>query len=153
MKLTRPEAQLLLYAGATNEPVVNALDRVLAHDWSFDPRGSQITLLLRRYHELDQVLYHTWTRFRKNLAAPVVTGPYPLRCELCASVIDSAPFYTAYDHSPYFYEICSACVSAMGAHVSACSSVVRVFQSMDRPRTVVPRAFAALRKTLRRLFG
>ena len=78
MKLTRPEAQLLLDAGATDKPVVNALDRVLAHDWSFDPHGSHITLLLRRYHELDQVLYHTWTHFRKNRGAPVITdGPRP----------------------------------------------------------------------------
>ena len=153
MKLTRREAQLLLDAGATNEPVVNALDRVLAHDWSFDPRGSQITLLLRRYHELDQVLYHTWTHFRKNRGAPVITGPYPLRCALCASVIDSAPFYTAYDRSLAYYEICSACLSAINPHVSAYSSLVRVFQSMDRTRTLVPRAVAALRKTLRRLFG
>lgn len=91
MKLTRKEALRLIDEDATEEPVVGALDRVLNHDWTFDPRGSQLTLLLRRFHEQDQVLYGTWTGFEKQLVFPVIEGPYPLRCVLCATSISSDP--------------------------------------------------------------
>ena len=152
MKLTREEALRLIDEGATEEPAAGALDRVLNHDWSFDPRGSQLTLLLRRFHEQDQVLYGTWSGFEKQLVFPVIEGPYPLRCVLCAASISSAPYFTAFNHTGYRWEICCSCVAAMGGRVSSSSSVVRIVQSMDRPHVALPRAFTALCKTLRRFF-
>ena len=153
MKLSKREAQLLIAEAATSDPLPDALDRVLNHDWTFDPRGQQISLALRRYHEQDQVLYGTWSRFRKELVSPYAGTTCLLRCDLCASAIPSAPFFTAENHTAVRYEFCCACVSAMGVRVSASSRVVRVLPSVDRSRVSVPRAFAALRKTLRRLFG
>ena len=53
MKLTKREARFLLHHGATGPPFEDAFQRVLDHDWSFDPRGSNLTFLLRHFHETE----------------------------------------------------------------------------------------------------
>ena len=150
MKLSSREAQLLIAESTTCDPHPDALDRVLEHDWTFDPRGERITLALRRYHEQDQVLYGTWHRFREE---PVFPHPgHTEHCDLCGSTILSPPFFTAENHTDVRFEICCACAAAMGIRSSAESNSVRVLPSMDLTRFSLPRALAAFRGTLLRFF-
>ena len=153
MKLTKIEAQFIVNWVCTQPPVDDALDRVLSHDWTFDPRGSKLTALLRSYHEQDQVLYGTWSDFIHAQTYPYPDSPHKLMCVLCASTIASAPYFTAVNFTGHRWDICCACASAMGVHVSGSSSVLPFFPSLNPLLAAVPRAFAALRKTLRRLFG
>ena len=78
------------------------------------------------------MLYGTWSGFEKQLVFPVIEGPYPLRCVLCAASISSAPYFTAFNHTGYRWEICCSCVAAMGVRVSSSSSVVRI-PAVDGP--------------------
>ena len=153
MKLTKKEAQFIVSRLCTQHPVDDALDRVLSHHWTFDPRGSKLTALLRSYHEQDQVLYRTWFDFIHIRTYPYPDSPYKLMCVLCASTIASAPYFTAVNFTGHRWDICCACASAMGEHVSGSSSVLLFFPSLDPLLAAVPRAVAALRQTLRRLFG
>ena len=153
MKLSRKEAQLLIAEACTTHPLPDALDRVLAHDWTFDPRGQRITLALRRYHEQDQVLYGTWSDSIRIDTYPRPDSPFKEMCSLCASTIASAPYFTANNFTGRRWEICFACASAMGLPDASPSGLISPQGALDRFHAFADRALAALRRTLRRFFG
>lgn len=152
MKLTRKEAQFIVNHLCTEPPVHDALDRAISHEWTFDPRGSKLTALLRSYHEQDQVLYRTWSDFIRIETYPYPDSPHKQMCTLCASTIDSAPYFTAVNHTGLRWEICCACASAMGRPDASPSGLLAPRVELGRLRAYAGRSLAAFRKTLRRLF-
>ena len=153
MKLTRREAQLFIDQASTSHPHPHALARILAHDWTFDPRGHRITLTLRRFHEQQQILYGTWLQFREELVDPHDSSLSVLRCDLCATNIPSPPFFTAANGSGIRFEICCPCALAMGGCVSPSSRVKRCLPSGVRFSKGFPRTLASFWEALRRFFG
>ena len=114
MKLTKKEAERLIEDHITETPVADALERIMDHEWSFDPRGDKLTQVLRQYHEQDYVLYATWSEFTKVTTNP----PRGALCHLCAAWITRAPYFTTRDQLDlYAWEICPECETAMHRRV------------------------------------
>ena len=152
MKLTPKEAQYIVHHLCTEPPVGDALDRVLSHDWTFDPRGSNLVSVLRSYHEQSQVLYRTWSDVIRVETCPHPDSPCKEMCTLCASTIASAPYFTAINFTGHRWEICRACASAMGLPGASPSGSPPPQVALGRLRSFPGRSLAALRLMLRRLF-
>ena len=57
MRLTRAEATRLIETYCGDEPLPDALDRAIEHDWTHDPRGSRALERADAQDEADAVLY------------------------------------------------------------------------------------------------
>ena len=110
MKLSRKEAKRLFDTCLIEDPgpLDYVLQRMMKHEWSFDPRARRLTLLLRQFHEQEQVIYGRWKNFTKTT--------YPNRkwcwCCLCGTGKYSHDSYDAVDHRGS-WEICVDCAAAM----------------------------------------
>lgn len=113
MKLTLEEARLLLGQGTHTCPVNGALDRILAHDGSFDPRGENIHFLLRHYSEQNHVLYGGLHDYRQVNSYPYHPSPVSECCVLCAARITSLPYFTALNGGTRRWEVCRDCHAAV----------------------------------------
>ena len=151
MKLTKREARFLLHHGATRPPFECAFQRILDHDWSFDPRGSNLTFLLRHFHEQKQVLYGGFWDFSRIEIDPDLSERYYQPCVLCATSITRAPYYTARNGGTFRWQICRDCHAAIHGAPASFSNASYVLLSRLR---ITPIAEAALRflRFLRRCF-
>ena len=110
MKLNRREAKQLFDTCLTDDPgsEERVLQRIMNHEWSFDPRAGRLKRLLRHFHEQEQVLYDRWETFTKTTS--------PKRewnwCCLCSNGEFSHDFYTAKDYRGISH-ICGACAAAL----------------------------------------
>ena len=153
MKLSLDEAEALLRDGAHSHPSHGALERLLAHEWSFDPRGGNLRLLLRRYHEQDQLLYETFTDFQKVAVHHDPTFHYPALCVFCALTIRSVPYYTARNPFGTRWEICRECfdvIHRVAPSVASDSPALRSCSSLDRLSAVLSRCLSRCLSWFRR---
>ncbi|MCY4585320.1 MAG: hypothetical protein OXB98_04700 [Bryobacterales bacterium] len=127
MKLTAKDADLLIRDFTTRDPGPDVRSRVRSHKWSFNPRSSDLTFLLRLYHELDQVLYGTLTNFLEVSEASDADFEYFV-CNICASRKLVLPYFVATRLTEFDVELCCLCAEALGADMSreahsVCSSL------------------------------
>jgi len=152
VKLTAKEADLIIRDFTTWDPGPGGLSRVLAHDWSFDPRGSNLTLVLRLYHEQEQVLYQPLTGFREVLTASESEYACFL-CHTCASRELVLPYFSASNHAGLDYEICCLCAEALDVDLSPEARAVCSSLHKPRFRDRVKRLLRSVRSSFQRVLG
>ena len=114
------------------------LSRILAHDWTFDPRGSNMTLVLRLYHEQDQVLYEPWKSYREVHTAPESKFDF-FWCRLCVSREPALPFFVATNYLGENSPVCCPCAAALGFSLSPEARAVCSLPPQPLPRFPFPR--------------
>ena len=68
-----------------------------------------LRLLLRRYHELDQLLYETYAGFFDHSVAFDPSCDVVSLCAICAAPLDSVPFFTPLYPWGGHGEVCCEC--------------------------------------------